>query len=301
MSGIIVPPSYQAGFYSKKRGGRAKYPNLWRGLRWACSPCLGQSASDNTSINTPLVDRQLRDQVGNNDVPLSLQLSAGTMGWQPMAGVRCVYFAGVAAASAAFPADLLSLQVNMTMAAWAGDAEEEDGSIIAQYRNVTAHQLVRIFGYSNTAVGYYCSTASGGFQFVNHPSAPPAGAPSGRFNCFIVTLTGTLTSPVITLSLNGVDHSTALAAMSSTPDVSAAVPFTISCNYFGGNITQLRRGAIAELLWWDRPLSQQERNQLYAGGPGMVYTLDRSPQVSVATAIKQLRRRRNQYTGKGGL
>lgn len=44
MSGIVTP-SYRAGFYSPQRGGRAKYPQLWRGCVGAWCPSLGQTGS----------------------------------------------------------------------------------------------------------------------------------------------------------------------------------------------------------------------------------------------------------------
>ncbi len=42
MSGIVTP-SYRAGFYAPQRGGRAKYPQLWRGCVGAWCPSLGQT------------------------------------------------------------------------------------------------------------------------------------------------------------------------------------------------------------------------------------------------------------------
>jgi hypothetical protein len=44
MSGICTP-GYKTGFYSPRRGGVAKYPQLWHGCVGAWAPCLGQTGS----------------------------------------------------------------------------------------------------------------------------------------------------------------------------------------------------------------------------------------------------------------
>lgn len=39
----IACPTYHSGFYSPKRGGVAKFPEMWRGCVGAWAPCLGQT------------------------------------------------------------------------------------------------------------------------------------------------------------------------------------------------------------------------------------------------------------------
>ncbi len=147
-----------------------------------------------------------------------------------------------------------ALQVPMTISGWFKETSSgATRSVLGQYSGVTAHRLIKMVRVDSGVLKYYASKADGTYQSFGTftPSL-------NEWHYFAVTVTGSIASPTVTITLDSASETSALSALSSTPDTSVLT-------YIGSNQSGAEGfvGAIDEVRIYNRVLAASEIKSLY--------------------------------------
>ena len=157
------------------------------------------------------------------------------------------------------PSVLQGLQMNMTLACWFNQkTNKQYATLYADYSTVNSHKLVSLFRVDSGSLRYFTTNSDGGYQYVT-----PTTINNGSWYYGAVSVSGTLSSPVVNIFVNGTTYTYSLSAMSSTP-------FTGNNHCVGGNvyIAEYFDGNISQVQIYNRALSIAEIRQLYNATKG---------------------------------
>ena len=150
------------------------------------------------------------------------------------------------------PALMNGVQVPLTISLWArANSFGEYNTLWGVYSSTTGGQLYSLFRVDSGTLRYFTSNSSGGFQF-NGSFAPSTSV----WNFYTVTVSGTLSSPSVTIYLNSSSQTFSYSTLTSSPNLS--VDFRIGGNSTGGEIWN---GNISNVMWYNRALTAQEIQQ----------------------------------------
>ena len=256
----VRTPSYQAGFYAPERGGRAAYPQLWRGCVGAWNPGIGPSG---------LV---LRDWSGRKN---NGTLTNGPV-WSTSTGRQALSLDGVND-YIAFP--LRSLVTNnFTLSGWFSTASNSYQYLLAMEGAISPSsgwELLRVDIQANRLVSGYVFTGSSNFigatavpmNVWSHVSFSRSG------NVFSLYVNGMLTG-------SATYSPSTIAATAGINDIGARrnSPSTLAFS-----------GSVSDVLIHDRalPLSAIK---LLAQRPGIAYELAPRRYYSLPPSSARLRR-----------
>lgn len=161
------------------------------------------------------------------------------------------------------PASLEGLQVPVTITGWfyqkslsGGDGDQP---IYAAYQVASANQLWSMVRIDSGTLKYYASTSSGSFQ------GPGSFKPSlNSWHFFTVVISGSISSPAITIYLDGSSQSLGISTLSSTPNLNVPI-------YIGGDASSSSErfnGLISGVQIYNTSLSANEVTVLYDEGIG---------------------------------
>jgi hypothetical protein len=149
----------------------------------------------------------------------------------------------------------------MTMSAWIYPTYDANSpTIISQYQNTVNHKLIKLLRIDAGILTYFTSDSTGGYQQFGTMAVS-----INTWHFVSVTVSGSIASPTVTLTLDGVSETSALAALSATPDTSVKVE--IGDNQSGGG--EMFSGKIDELRIYNRALSADEIKRLYLMGASL--------------------------------
>jgi len=153
------------------------------------------------------------------------------------------------------PALMNGVQVPLTICMWAkADSLSGARTLWSVYSATVDNKLYSLFRVDNGTLRYYASNSSGGFQF-NGSLAPSASV----WNFYAVTVSGTLSSPSVTIYLNSSSEAFSYTTLTSSPNLS--VDFRIGRNSLAGDPPELWDGNISNAMWYNRALSATEVTQ----------------------------------------
>ena len=260
----VRTPSYQAGFYAPERGGRAAYPQLWRGCVGAMNSGLGPSG---------LV---LRDWGSRKNHGV---LTNGPV-WSTSTGQQAISLDGVndyiQAPSSPAPSSF-SILMHITINPGASGIE-----LAGNYSSGTARGW-GLWVNASTMLDFFIYGASGSIDLS-----------AGSFNrgvrvCLAVVFSFAGNTCTRQQYINGRLISTNTAAVGS---ISAASAFT-QIGTYNSAASLLLSGSVHEFLEYNRALSTDEM-KLLAQRPGIAYELAPrrfislpSPSFSAAWALRQ--------------
>jgi len=281
--------SPQTATFSVVAGGSAPFSYQWRkngvdisGATSASYTTPGTSTGDNGAIFTVVVTNALGsvtsanailsvnaaigywaldDNTGTQATDSSGNNNTGTLTngptWTTGRFGKAVNFDGVNDfIDLGAPATFNSLQVPMTITGWFYKTSASPGTqpLFAQYKNSTGHQLIKLVRFSSGVLKYYGSTAGGSYQSFG--TLTPS---LNTWNFFAVKVAGTITAPVVTITVNGTSESTNFAALSATPDITAKT-------YIGGdeaNSGERFTGKIDDVRIYNSALSTADISALF--------------------------------------
>jgi hypothetical protein len=153
------------------------------------------------------------------------------------------------------PSLLNGVQVPLSICMWAkSNSFANIRTLWGVYSAVNNNRLYSLFRLDTGVLKYYASTSSGGFQ-LNGTFTPTI----NTWNFYAVTVSGTLSSPSVTIYLNTSSENFSYAAFTSSPNLT--VDFRV-----GGNQALLNEGwngNISNAMWYNRALSATEISQNY--------------------------------------
>jgi len=232
------------------------------------SSCSGASGSD-TSLTSGLVaywsfnagtGTTVNDNAGNGNTgawqgTLGSQWTTGKIGY----GVKFDGSSNYVALGT--PSDLEGLQVPLTITGWFNQTSggPSNQPIYAAYLNVASSELWSLVRLDGGILRYYTSTSSGGFQSAG--SFTPS---TGSWHFFAVVVSGSISSPSVTIYLDGSSQSSSLSALSSSPNTT--VPIEIGGDAAGAS--EKFYGVIDEVGVWNVALTSTQVATLYNSGAG---------------------------------
>ena len=153
------------------------------------------------------------------------------------------------------PSQLNQAQVPLTICGWAKlNSTSGARTIWGVYKNTTGGQLYSLFRVDSGTLYYFASDSSGNFQYQSGFSIS-----AGAWNFYAVTVSGTISSPTVTVYLNNSSQSFSYSAFTSSPD--ATIDFRI-----GGAqafLNECWNGNISNISWYNRALTSDEVTQNY--------------------------------------
>lgn len=149
---------------------------------------------------------------------------------------------------------LAALQCPMTITAWVNTNGSAVGTVFSQYRDVTSHRLIKLFGWATTEFAYYCSLSDGRYQRFAYSSVPTL----GQWHFLTVVMSGTLAAPSLRLGANLIEQSFTPGALSTTPDTTVPIVIGADSAGVGGAITDFYSGYTGEIRVYDQALSLGE-------------------------------------------
>jgi hypothetical protein len=150
------------------------------------------------------------------------------------------------------PALMNGVQVPLTICLWArANSFGEYNTLWGVYYSISGGQLYSLFRVDSGTLRYFTSNSSGGIQF-NGSFAPSTSV----WNFYVVTVSGTLSSPSVTIYLNSSSQTFSYSTLTSSPNLS--VDFKIGSN---SNGSQLWNGNISNVMWYNRALTASEISQ----------------------------------------
>ena len=128
------------------------------------------------------------------------------------------------------PALMNGVQVPLTICLWArANSFGEYNTLWGVYSGIIEGRLYSLFRVDSGTLRYFTSNSSGGFQF-NGSFAPSTSV----WNFYVVTVSGTLSSPSVTIYLNSSSQTFSYSTLTSSPNLS--VDFKIGSNSNGGEL-----------------------------------------------------------------
>lgn len=275
MASGVITPSYRSGFYSPKRGGLAKYPRIWRGCVGRWSPCLGPTAAR-------LFDHSIMS--GHAE----LTGTSYATSWVLQGGYYGIDF-DASDDMATTGATVLKSLNEFSVMAWVHSDGIGEGST---GRIVTKNDL--------NPFGVFCRNTNNGLSLAVNNSvivtATITGA-SGNFSGYLWCIVATYRNggnAVIYANGRNMAEAGVSAALASNSN-----PVVIGNNAAG---TRTFDGRIFDVGLWSHQLTQADANQLYEGGPGYGYQLDRARSLkTTAAAFKAYWARQQSYIIGGGV
>jgi hypothetical protein len=153
------------------------------------------------------------------------------------------------------PSQLNQVQVPLTICGWAKLNSTSSGRTIwGVYKNTSGGQLYSLLRVDFETLRYFASDSSGNYQYQSSFIIS-----TGAWNFYAVTVSGTISSPTVTIYLNNSSQSFSYSAFTSSPD--ATVDFRI-----GGAQAFLNEGwngNISNISWYNRALTSTEVTQNY--------------------------------------
>jgi hypothetical protein len=149
---------------------------------------------------------------------------------------------------------LRTLQMNVTIICWFYQtATRQYSTLYANYSDTSAGNLISLFRVDNNIVSYYTTSSAGSYQSKNLGSIT-----NNTWNFAAISVSGTISNPVITYSLN--NSSTTENLLSLNPN-----PITTNNVFVGGNsyISETFAGNIPQLRIYNRALSTTEIQSYY--------------------------------------
>jgi hypothetical protein len=158
------------------------------------------------------------------------------------------------------PALLNQVQVPLSICVWArANSLGTYNTLWGVYKGITSHQLYSLFRVDSGTLKYYGSNSSGGFQ-----SQGTLTISTNVWYFYSVIVSGSISSPTVTMYLNNSSQSFSYSAFSSTPD--ATVDFRVGSNQSAPS--ECWNGNIAQVCWYNRALSAAEVRQNYHATKG---------------------------------
>ena len=152
------------------------------------------------------------------------------------------------------PALMNGVQVPLTISLWArANSFGTYNTLWGVYGSTSGGKLYSLFRVDSGTLRYFTSNSSGGFQF-NNSFAPSTSV----WNFYTVTVSGTLSSPSVTIYLNSSSQTFSYSTLTSSLNLS--VDFRIGSNSTGG---ELWNGNISNVMWYNRALTASEVQQNY--------------------------------------
>jgi hypothetical protein len=152
------------------------------------------------------------------------------------------------------PSLLNGVQVPITICVWAKANSFSSYNILwGVYKSTTPGQLYSLLRVDNGILTYYTSFAASSYQ--NQGTLAPS---TNVWNFYAVTVSGSISSPLVTLYLNNSSQTFSYSSLNSSPDLT--VEFKI-----GGaqSSNEIWNGNIANVSWYNRALSAAEVAQNY--------------------------------------
>ena len=150
------------------------------------------------------------------------------------------------------PALMNGVQVPLTICLWArANSFGGYNTLWGVYSSVSGGQLYSLFRVDGGTLRYFTSDSSGGFQY-NGSLAPSTSV----WNFYTVTVSGTLSSPSVTIYLNSSSQTFSYSTLTSSPNLS--LDFRIGSNSLGN---ELWNGNISNVMWYNRALTASEISQ----------------------------------------
>jgi hypothetical protein len=152
------------------------------------------------------------------------------------------------------PSALNGVQVPITICMWAkANAFSTYNTLWGVYSGISGGQLYSLIRVDSGTLKYYASNSAGGYQ-SNGTLTPSANA----WNFYAVTVSGTLSSPTVTLRVNNSSETFSYSALTSSPNLT--VDFRIGGNQ-ANPTTEFWNGNISNAMWYNRALSAAEISQ----------------------------------------
>ena len=153
------------------------------------------------------------------------------------------------------PTVLQGLQLNMTLSCWFKRlADQFSGTLYSDYSDVSGLKIASLLRIDGSSLRYITSASSGTFQYVE-----PTNIINNIWYFVSVTVSGTLSSPIASIFINGTTYTYNLSALISSP-------YTGSTHCIGGNVhivNEYFNGIISQVNIYNRALSAQEVKQNY--------------------------------------
>lgn len=264
--GHVAIPSYRSGFYTPKRGGIPKYPQLWRGCVGAWCPSLGPTG-------LRLMDQSL---YGNHGTLTNMDAASD---WVVSGGRGALDFDGVddnvltTLMVPSTPSISIVVWVYPTSAWNAGTSRPIVGATTGTSGNSLQFLL---HTDNNFYIGYFTGTE---YRVVVAASAQNYVSNQWQMYTYVATI-GQRSTFYRNSELLGTSASNAVA-------MSITEGFRIGAFRSLGSYT----GAIAESRFYNRVLTTSEI-KLLSSRPGIAYELDRQRNRYAAPATGTNRRRR---------
>jgi len=155
--------------------------------------------------------------------------------------------------------DLKQLTCPLTITAWAYQHTSAARTIFAQYNSTTNYRLTKLLRIDGANIIYYYGINNGSFSQV-----VKTGNQLNQWNYYSVTVSGVPTAAYIQLGYNlNYTNQNFRNNLSTTPDLTT--PITVGSN---GGYGEDWDGNIANVLVYDRSLSQEELSQNYSATKG---------------------------------
>ena len=153
------------------------------------------------------------------------------------------------------PSALNGVQVPITICMWAkANAFSTYNTLWGVYKSISSSQLYSLLRVDSGTLRYFASNSAGGIQ-VNGTLTPSVNV----WNFYAVTVSGSISSPSVTIYLNNSSQTFSYSAFSSSPDLT--VDFRIGGNQ--GGVSEVWNGNISNAMWYNRALSAAEISQNY--------------------------------------
>jgi hypothetical protein len=214
--------------------------------------------------------------------------------WQTSGGKIALEFNGLSATdtrnfvSLGSPRGLDKIQVNLSVFLWARPTSVTGTRTLwAAYRSTTNSELYSLLRLEGTTLKYYTSTSAGAFQSVGSLIVA-----NNVWSFLGFTVSGSLSAPVATITINQASESFNLSAVSSTP--ANGIDFRIGAPQTFGEAFQ---GQIDDVRGLNRALTSPEIRQLYERdrGGGLLHEPPKRRSVFVPTLPFPVRRRSSRF------
>ena len=151
------------------------------------------------------------------------------------------------------PSTLVGLQVPLTICAWVyPNSLSQLSTIYGVYGGTSGGRLYSMVRVDSGILKYYTSTTTGGFQSIGTLTIT-----TSTWQFIAVRVSGSISSPTVTLFRNDISQTGGLSALSASPDLT--VTFRIAGNQANSN--ESLNGRIPFLTVYNRALSAAEVSQ----------------------------------------
>lgn len=159
------------------------------------------------------------------------------------------------------PSQLNQVQVPLTVMVWANlYSYATHRTLFSAYKSTSGGNLYSLLRVDSQNLKYFGSSSSGGFQYQNTGLTPDLNV----WNFYAVVVSGTISSPTVTLYLNESSSSFSYSAFTTSP--ASNVDFRIGGNESSG--AERWHGLISTVGWYNRALSADEIRQNYEATVG---------------------------------